>query len=81
MVRPFSIDVICFEAWCNGNDAEIMNSGQLKVKEMPFENTARWSLQMSSFEQLKNPYQAGSNVMSQRQLMQQKELVANLKVY
>lgn len=78
--RIFAADVNRFEAWRNGNDAVIMGNGPLKVTESPFENTVRWPSQMSSFEQLKNPYKAGSNVMSQRQLMQQKELVAALKV-
>ncbi len=78
--RTFAEDVNRFEAWRNGEDAVIMSNGPLKVTERPFENTARWPSQMSSFEQLKNPYQAGSNVMSQRELMQQRELVAAVKV-
>ena len=78
--KTFAEDVNRFEYWRNGKDAVVMSNGPLKVTEMPFENTARWPSQMTSFEQLKNPFQAGSNVMSQKEFMQQRELVAALKV-
>ena len=52
----------------------------MKVTEAPFENTARWPAEMQSVDQLKNPYQAGSSVMSQKMFMQQKRLVESLRV-
>lgn len=78
--RVLAADVNRYEAWRNGQEAVIMSGGPLKVTEKPFENTARWPSHMSSFEQLKNPYEAGSRVMSQKEFMQSREKVRNMYV-
>lgn len=75
----FAQEVNRFEAWRNGNDAAI-TAGALTVKEMPFENAARWGNVDKIFNISKategdqalnyffNPYESGKKVMSQKDL-------------
>lgn len=78
-------DVHRYEAWRNGQDAIVM-TGALTVKEMPFENFARYGNPDKSvsftaeINHFRNPYESGTNAMSQSELAKQKALVDKLHI-
>ncbi|MBR2299762.1 MAG: hypothetical protein IJ870_04225 [Alphaproteobacteria bacterium] len=78
-----SADVNRYNSWRNGEDATIM-SDTLTIKERPFENFARYSNPDKSFtpdiSHFNNPYDKGSNVLSQKQLLTEKAKVAKLNI-
>ncbi len=76
-------DVHRYESWRNNADATVM-TGALTLKEMPFENFARYGNPDKSFtpdiNHFNNPYDKGSNVLSQKQLLTEKAKVAKLNI-
>ena len=78
-----SADVNRFNAWRNGEDATIM-TGALTVKEMPFENFARYGKPDKSFtaeiNHFRNPYESGSKTMSKKQMDIARQQLSNLHI-
>jgi len=77
-------DVKRYESWRNGQDATVM-TGALTVKEMPFENFARYGNPNTDhidfkLEHFRNPYESGTNAMSQSELAKRKALVDKLHI-
>ncbi len=78
-------DINRYNAWRNGQDATVIN-GALTIKEMPFENFARYGHQgkqtiaENAHDLFKQPYESGQRTMSQSDLAQQKALINNLNI-
>ena len=78
-------DVKRYETWRNGEDATIM-TGALTVKEMPFENFARYANPDKSvsftaeINHFRNPYESGSKTMSKKQMDIARQQLSNLHI-
>ena len=87
----FAQEVNRYEAWRNGNEA-IIQGPMMTIKEMPFENVARWGNRDKTFEVSKqrygneaidcfnNPYRKAKNTLSQEALAAEKAKVAKLNI-
>jgi len=79
-------DVRRYESWRNGQDATISDTPALKLSEMPFENFARYGNPdktihfTAEINHFRNPYESGTNAMSQSELAQKKAVVDRLHI-
>lgn len=79
-------DVHRYESWRNGADATIM-TGTLTVKEMPFENFARYASPddktafTAEINHFRNPYESGNKILSQKDIAIEKAKLAKLHIH